>query len=51
MNAIRQSALGGSPLDDLAICVGLGVGYVALGVLVTERVLRAARLSGSLSLT
>jgi len=51
MNAIRQSALGGSPLDDLAICVGLGVGYVALGVLVTERMLRAARLSGSLSLT
>jgi len=51
MNAIRESALGGSPLDDLAACLGLGLGYVALGALVTERVLRAARLRGSLSLT
>jgi ABC-2 type transport system permease protein len=51
MNAIRESALGGSPLPDLAACLGLGVGYVTLGVLVTERVLRAARLRGSLSLT
>jgi ABC-2 type transport system permease protein len=51
MNAIRESALGGSPLDDLAACLGLGLGYVVVGVLVTERVLRAARLRGSLSLT
>jgi hypothetical protein len=51
MNAIRESALGGSPLDDLGACLGLGLGYVTLGVLVTERVLRAARLRGSLSLT
>jgi ABC-2 type transport system permease protein len=51
MNAIRESALGGSPLPDLLACLGLGVGYVALGVLVTDRVLRAARLRGSLSLT
>jgi ABC-2 type transport system permease protein len=51
MNAIRESALGGSPLADLGICLALGLGYVALGVLVTERVLRAARVSGSLSLT
>jgi ABC-2 type transport system permease protein len=51
MNAIRESALGGSPLPDLLACLGLGLGYVTLGVLVTDRVLRAARLRGSLSLT
>jgi ABC-2 type transport system permease protein len=51
MNAIRESALGGSSLPDLGACLGLGVGYVVLGVLVTDRVLRAARLRGSLSLT
>ncbi|MGB2875542.1 MAG: ABC transporter permease [Gaiellaceae bacterium] len=51
MNAIREAALGGSPLGDLGLCVGLGLGYVALGVVITDRVLRAARISGSLSLT
>ena len=51
MNAIRESALGGAPLDDLGLCLGLGLGYVVLGVLVTDRVLRAARVRGSLSLT
>jgi len=51
MNAIRESALGGSPLPDLAACLGLGLGYVVFGVAVTDRVLRAARLRGSLSLT
>ena len=51
MNAIRESAIGGSPLPDLGACLALGLGYVTLGVLVTDRVLRAARVSGSLSLT
>jgi ABC-2 type transport system permease protein len=51
MNAIRESALGGSPLPDLLACVGLGLGYVVVGVLVTDRVLRAAREKGTLSLT
>jgi ABC-2 type transport system permease protein len=51
MNAIRESALGGSPLPDLGACLALGLGYVTLGVLVTDRVLRAARVRGSLSLT
>jgi len=51
MNAIRESALGGSPLPDLGACIALGLGYVTLGVLVTDRVLRAARQRGSLSLT
>jgi ABC-2 type transport system permease protein len=51
MNAIRESALGGTPLGDLGMCLGLGLGYVTFGVLITNRVLRAARLRGSLSLT
>jgi ABC-2 type transport system permease protein len=51
MNAIRESALGGSPVPDLAACLGLGLGYVALAVLVTDRVLRDARARGTLSLT
>jgi ABC-2 type transport system permease protein len=51
MNAIRESALGGTPLPDLLACLGLGVVYVTVGVLVTDRVLRAARQSGTLSLT
>ncbi|MFN2471583.1 MAG: ABC transporter permease [Gaiellaceae bacterium] len=51
MNAIRESALGGSPLPDLAICLALGGGYVLAGVLVVERVLRAARARAALSLS
>ena len=51
MNAIRESALGGSHLPDLLVCLGLGAAYVAFGVLVTDRVLRDARARGSLSLT
>jgi hypothetical protein len=51
MGAIRESALGGTPLTDLIVCLGLGGGYIAVAVLVTERVLRDARARGSLSLT
>jgi ABC-2 type transport system permease protein len=51
MSAIRESALGGTPVPDLLLCLGLGAAYVAVGVLVTERVLRAARQRGTLSLT
>jgi ABC-2 type transport system permease protein len=51
MTAIREAAVGGSPLNDLAVCVGLGVAYVAIGILVTNRVLRAARVRAALSLT
>jgi ABC-2 type transport system permease protein len=50
MNAIRESALGGSPLPDIALCLLLGLGYTAVGVLVVERVLRAARARAALSL-
>jgi ABC-2 type transport system permease protein len=51
MNAIRQSALGGSPVNDLLICLGLGLAYVLVAVLVTDRVLGDARARGTLSLT
>jgi ABC-2 type transport system permease protein len=51
MNAIRESALGGDPLDDLLVCAALGAAYVTLGVLVTNRVLDAARRRAALSLT
>jgi ABC-2 type transport system permease protein len=51
MEAIRNSAAGGSPLPDIAMCFVLGIAYVAIGVLITETVLRAARAKASLSLT
>ena len=51
MSAIRESALGGTPLPDLLLCLALGAAYVALGVLVTDRVLYDARGRGTLSLT
>jgi hypothetical protein len=51
MRAIRESASGGSPLPDVAMCFVLGAAYVGLGILVTNRVLRAARTRASLSLT
>ena len=51
MNAIRESALGGTPVPDLLLCLGLGAAYVVVAVLVTNRVLDDARARGSLSLT
>jgi ABC-2 type transport system permease protein len=51
IRAIRESALGGSPLPDVAACIGLGAGCALLGVLLTETVLRSARRRASLSLT
>jgi hypothetical protein len=51
MNAIRESALGGSPIPDLAMCFVLGAGYITLGILVTDRMLQAARERAALSLT
>jgi ABC-2 type transport system permease protein len=50
MNAIRESALGGTPLPDLVLCVALGGSYTLAGVLVLNRVLRAARRRAALSL-
>jgi ABC-2 type transport system permease protein len=51
MNAIRQSALGGTPWPDLALCIALGALYIALGMLVLDRALAAARARAALSLT
>jgi ABC-2 type transport system permease protein len=51
VRAIRESALGGSPLPDLLLCLALGGGYVLAGVLVLDTVLRAARTKAALSLT
>ena len=51
MTAIRESALGGDPLGDLAMCSVLAAGYVGLGILVTNRVLDSARRRAALSLT
>src|SRR5690242_20188253 len=51
MNAIRESALGGTPLPDLLLCLGLGAVYICFAVLMTNRVLHDARARGSLSLT
>jgi ABC-2 type transport system permease protein len=51
MNAIRESSTGGTPLADIGMCVLLGTAYVVVGVLLTDRVLRAARTKASLSLT
>ncbi|HEV2713106.1 MAG TPA: ABC transporter permease [Gaiellaceae bacterium] len=51
MNAIREAALGGTPLPDLLLCLGLGALYVALGIATLERVLGAARKRGALALS
>jgi len=51
MNAIREASLGGTPLPDLALCVGLGALYVGLGIFLTERVLRSARAKAALQLS
>ena len=51
MSAIRESALGGTPLPDLLMCFALAAAYIALGFLVMDRMLRAARERAALSLT
>jgi ABC-2 type transport system permease protein len=50
MNAIRESALGGSPLPDAALCLLLGGLYTLVGVVVVDGVLRSARRNAALSL-
>jgi ABC-2 type transport system permease protein len=51
VRAIRESALGGTPWPDIALCLGVGLAYAAVGVLCAEAVLRSARQNASLSLT
>lgn len=50
MNAIRQAALGGSPLDDLGMTLLLGAIYLALGAVLLENFARLARERATLSL-
>jgi ABC-2 type transport system permease protein len=51
VRAIREAAIGGSPLPDLLVCFAIGAGCVALGFALVEVMLRAARRTASLSLT
>jgi ABC-2 type transport system permease protein len=51
MRAIRESALGGTPLPDLAMCLALGAVYTLIGVVVLDWVLKAARARAALALT
>ena len=51
VRAIREAALGGSPLWDVAACAALGLGYGAAGALLVGTVLRSARVKATLSLT
>ena len=50
VDAVREAALGGNPLPEIALCFVLGAAYVTAGALVLETVLRAARRDGSISL-
>ena len=51
INAIRESALGGTPLPDIAVCAGLAAIYTAVGIFAVESLLRSARKRAALSLT
>jgi ABC-2 type transport system permease protein len=51
VRAIREAALGGTPLGDLLVCAALGVAYFAIGVALAEVVLRSARRTAALALS
>ena len=51
VRGLREAALGGTPWPDIALCLGVGLAYAAVGVLCAEAVLRSARQNASLSLT
>jgi ABC-2 type transport system permease protein len=51
MNAVRESALGGSPWADVAMCLALGCIYALVGMVLLRFLLRAARARAALSLT
>ncbi len=51
VRAIRESALGGSPLPDLLLCLAVGLGYALIGLACAESVLRSARRNATLSLS
>jgi ABC-2 type transport system permease protein len=49
--AIREAALGGNPVPEIVLCLLVGAGYLALGVLAAESVLRSARRNATLALS
>jgi ABC-2 type transport system permease protein len=51
VRAIREAALGGTPLGDLLACAALGIAYFGIGVTLTDYVLRSARRKASLALS
>ncbi len=51
MRALLDSALGGQPWREIAVCAGLAVVYAAVGVALLDRFLDAARQRATLSLT
>lgn len=51
VRAIREAALGGSPLPDVALCLGVGLAYAAIGFYFAERVLTSARRNATLALS
>ena len=51
MRAIREAAFGGNAWPEIALCVGLGLVYVALGAIALRNFERLARSRATLSLT
>jgi ABC-2 type transport system permease protein len=51
IEAIREASLGGSAWLEIALALGLGAGYVLLGVALVNRALHAARAKATLALS
>jgi ABC-2 type transport system permease protein len=51
IEAIREASLGGSAWGEIALALGLGAVYVALGIVLVGRALHAARDKGTLALS
>ena len=51
VQAIREAALGGSPLPDIALCLAVGLCYAAVGFYFADTILTSARRNASLSLS
>ncbi len=51
VNAIREAALGGAPLDDIVMATLLGGAYTLAGIVLVNRALKVARTRATLALT
>lgn len=51
MRGIRAAASGGASLTDVGVCAALGLAYGVTGALLVNRLLRAAKVRATLSLT